>query len=76
MNFKEFINKLQNLPDKQKKIILWTIVAVLGITMGYFWIQSAMNSLSKIGNSIGQIQLPDIQTPGVDILQTTTPTNK
>jgi len=50
MNFKEFITKLQNLPDKQKKIVLWTIVAVLAVIMGYFWVRGTMNSLSKIGN--------------------------
>ncbi|MCX6718730.1 MAG: hypothetical protein NTY81_04010 [Candidatus Staskawiczbacteria bacterium] len=48
MKIREFIIKLQNLPEQKKKIILWTIVVILAVIMGYFWIVSAMNSLSKI----------------------------
>lgn len=76
MNTREFLTKLQKLPDKQKKIILWVIVIILALTMGYFWFRGAMNNLQKLGENIGQIKLPDIQTPTTDILQTTTPSNK
>ncbi len=76
MNIKEFIIKLQGLPDKHKKIILWTIVAILAVAMGYFWIRGTMNNLQKLGENINQIKLPDIQMPTTDILQTTTPSNK
>lgn len=63
MKIKEFIAKLQNLPDNKKTIVLWTIVAVLAIIMGYFWVNSAIKNLSEMGESIGQIQLPEIETP-------------
>ncbi len=52
MKIKDFIVKLQNLPDKQKKIILWTIVVILGLIMGYFWIRGTMNSLQKMGQQV------------------------
>ena len=64
---KNYLEKLQGLTDKQKKIVLWTIVAILGIIMGYFWIRSASDKLNKIGENIGQIKLPEIQTPSVEI---------
>jgi len=50
MNFAEKIRtrleKLQALPEKQKKIILWSIVAVLAIIMGFFWIKGIMFKIS------------------------------
>lgn len=63
MQIKEFITKLQNLPESKKKIVVWTIVIVLGLVMGFFWIRGAMNSLQKLGESTNKIELPEIQTP-------------
>ena len=65
MNFSisQFLNKLQNLPDNKKKIILWVIVGFLVVIMGYFWIRSAGERLNKMSESIGQINLPKIETP-------------
>jgi len=63
MNFQEFINKLQKLPDKQKKIILWVIVIILAFIMGFFWFKSAINKLEKLGEAAGNIQLPAIEIP-------------
>jgi len=52
MNFADrsriFIGKLRELPDRKKKIILWTIVIILALIMSVFWIKSAANNLSKI----------------------------
>ncbi len=76
MTFREFITKLQNLPDSKKKIILWSVVATLAVIMGFFWVRGAMNNLSKIGESVGQIKFPEIQTPATDILQTVSPSNE
>ena len=79
MKIYEVIKKLQNLPENKKKIILWTVVVVLALPMGFFWVKGAMNDLSKIGGEVKNIKMPEInvpQTPALDILQTTTPTNK
>jgi hypothetical protein len=76
MDYKKFLIKLQNLPDTKKKIILWTIVVVLAGIMGFFWVQSAMNNFKKIGEGIGQIELPQIETPAIEILQTASPSNE
>ena len=73
---KNYLEKLQGLTDKQKKIVLWTIVAILGIIMGYFWIRSASDKLNKIGENIGQIKLPEIQTPSVEILAAEAPADQ
>ncbi len=60
---KDFLTKLQKLPDKQKKIILWVIVIILALILGFFWFKSAINKLEKLGENVSQIKLPEIQTP-------------
>jgi len=62
MNFKESITKLQNLPDNQKKIVLWTIVGILAVIMGFFWVRGAISNFSKMGESLGNIEFPQIET--------------
>ena len=47
MNFKEFILKLQSLPETKKKIILWTIVIIIGFFMGFFWVRGAVHNFSQ-----------------------------
>ena len=65
---RKFIKKLRNLSDIKKQIILWTIVGILGLIMGYFWVTSTIKSFSEIGKSFN--------SPLTSILQTTTPSNK
>ena len=59
MNFAErnraFIEKLQNLPENKKKIILWAVVVILAVIMGFFWVRGAINNFSKIGESVKSI---------------------
>ena len=76
---KIFLAKLQGLPESQKKIILWVIVVILGLIMGYFWINSAINNFSKIGESVNSIKIPVISelstnTPATNTFQSATPT--
>ena len=64
------IEKLQNLPENKKKIILWTIVAILAVIMGFFWVRGAINNFSIIGQSVQGIKLPKIDTsdmPKIDL---------
>lgn len=51
------------LSENKKKIILWTIVIILAIIMGSFWIKGALKSFSKIGESVADINLPEINMP-------------
>ena len=73
---KNFLEKARGWPEQKKKIVLWTIVGVLAVVMGFFWIRGAVNNFSKIGESIGNIELPKMDTsgmptlPSLDILNT------
>ncbi len=78
---KTFLTKLQGLSENKKIIILWAVVVVIGLPMGFFWVKGAIKNLSKIGESIGSVKLPEINTsdmpelPSLDILQNVTLSN-
>lgn len=57
---RNFIVKLQNLSDKKKKIILFSIIAISAIILLFFNIKSTGNSISKIGESVKTIDFPTI----------------
>jgi len=76
MNLKESLEKLQNWPDSKKKIVLWTIVGVLAVIMGSFWVKDAINSFSKIGDIGKSINLPSMDLPSMDILSTSSSGNQ
>jgi hypothetical protein len=78
---RKFIEKMRALPESRKKIVLWTIVAILASVMGFFWVKNTINNFSKISESIN-VEMPEIDTsnipqmPSLDILEVTTPSNK
>lgn len=66
MDFRTYLTKLQSLPDNQKKIVLWTIVAILAIIMGIFWLKISAERLSRLENSIKNTQFPQIEVPNIN----------
>jgi len=65
INLREYLEKLRALPEVTKKIILWAIVAILAVVLGFFWVRSAMNNFSKMGESFGKIELPKVDLPAM-----------
>lgn len=47
---KNYLEKLQSLPEEKKKIILWAIVIVIGLIMAIFWFKMTKERLEKINN--------------------------
>lgn len=70
VDFKKNIEKLRALSDFKKKIILFSVVIVLGVIMGYFWIKSTAKRIDLISKEIGKINIPSL-----DLIKTTTPSN-
>ena len=48
MKAKEFIKKLQTLPEEQRKIILWALVALIGTVFFIFWFNSVKKNLKSL----------------------------
>ena len=59
----KILNKLQALPEKEKKIILWSIVIVMVVILFIFYIQNIKKKLESIrGEDIGQeLQIPELK---------------
>ncbi|MDP3882491.1 MAG: hypothetical protein Q8Q48_00330 [Candidatus Staskawiczbacteria bacterium] len=77
MEIKNWIEKLRALSDKQKKVVLWTIVVVLGVIFSVFWVNSAMKRFSEMGQVVGQIEFPSLEMPDIgSVLETTSPSDQ
>ncbi len=60
VTMREFILKLQSLPDSKKKIILIVVVVISALIIGFFEIIWTINNFSKIGNPLKSINVPTI----------------
>ncbi len=58
---KNYLEKLRALPDKQKKIILWIIIAVLALGLGFLWLKITISRFDKIEKSVKKIGFPTIK---------------
>lgn len=65
MSIRDFLTKLQNLPEKQKKIILWMIIVVLALAMGFFWLKTTAYRLSKFGEDVKKVDLPPLEMQNI-----------
>jgi hypothetical protein len=52
------------------------IVIIIGLIMGFFWVNELVNSFSKIGNIVSKSPISAPSTSLPDILQTTSPTTE
>jgi hypothetical protein len=52
--------KLQALPDTKKKIILFSIVGVCAIIIGYFEVQATRRDIEKIRTAVKSTNVPPI----------------
>lgn len=58
---KDFLKKIQGLPEGKRKIILWSVVIAIGLALIVFWflnIKQAVNSFDK-GKFFEEMKLPD-----------------
>ncbi len=64
---KDFIVKLQALDEKQKKIIMWTIVGILAVIMGIFWIKGTLYKIENMGEiNLGFSEMEIIKTTEIE----------
>jgi hypothetical protein len=89
LKIENFLNELRALPEKKKIVILWSIVIILGLIMGFFWVKTTIVRVKKMGQEFSNIKIPEIDTSGApsvniknavngiisEIRQNTSPTN-
>ncbi len=66
----DFLKKLQSLPEKKKRIILWTAVIVLGAFLSFFIIRNLQEKLKdfkteelKNDLNLEKLDIPKIEIP-------------
>jgi len=57
----KFLEKLQNKPEKEKKMILWIILVVLGAIFIGLWLYICSKNFNELKNSnvLEQINFPE-----------------
>ncbi len=58
-----FFKKIQNLPEKKRKIILWLIVTIVGLILFGFWVENLQQKLKMFeGKRLKEeFRLPSLQ---------------
>ncbi|OGZ18571.1 MAG: hypothetical protein A2175_01840 [Candidatus Nealsonbacteria bacterium RBG_13_42_11] len=63
------LQKIQNLPEGKRKIILWGTVIIIGIALFFFWTKNAKKSFTNfdMGEFQKQLNFPKIEIPKFDL---------
>lgn len=63
IQLKEFIQKIQSLPEEKRKIILWTIIAVLGISLFIFYVKNISQRIKSFQKEkiIEELKIPSLK---------------
>lgn len=59
----KFLEKLQGLPESQRKIILWSVVILIGIILFSFYFKNVKERLRslRVGEIKEQLKIPQLQ---------------
>ena len=60
---KDFVKKIQNSPEKKRKIILWTIIVVLGICLFIFYVKNINQRIKSFQKEkiIEEFKIPSLK---------------
>lgn len=59
----KFLEKIQNLPERKRKIILWLIIIIIGLALFVFWAKNFQRKLKSFEKEKfkEELQLPSFQ---------------
>ena len=59
----EVLEKIRNLPESRRKIILWIIVVMVGGILGYFWLDDLQEKIKnfEIEKFQKELKLPELE---------------
>lgn len=62
------LDRLRSQPIHIRKLILWTIVVILGLVLAVLWINSSYKGIQKLKsqNIIQELNLPKIEMPTIN----------
>jgi len=58
-----FLNKIQNLPERKRKTIFWLIVIIVGIFLLIWWVKNLQTHIKSFRSEKiqGGLQLPELE---------------
>ena len=64
-----FLKKIQSLPEKKRRIILWTVVIILGLSLSFFIIRNLQKKLEdfKMQEMKNDLNLEKLDIPKIEI---------
>jgi hypothetical protein len=59
----KFLEKLQSLPLKTRKVILWSIIVIVGLTLLFFWLGNIQKTIKGFEKKeiMKEINLPPLK---------------
>lgn len=62
-----FFKKLQSLPEKTRKVILWSTVIVLALILLVWWVNSIKNRIAEFRSDefMEKLNLPSVELPEI-----------
>jgi len=70
------LQKIQNQPEKNKKIILWATLIVLGLILAFFLVKNAREKIREfeaekaIGDlDFSKLEIPELEIPNFDMFE-------
>ena len=65
------IERVRKLPLKKRKIILWSIVVILGFILFFFWLRSFQNKIVFFNQEKeefkGKLNFPELKMPEIEM---------
>lgn len=62
------LNKFRSQPERVRKIILWSVVIVLGLSLLTWWVKSIQERLANFEskNFMESLEMPEVETPEIE----------
>lgn len=69
----DFFKKIQQLSQKERKIIFWSVLAIVAITMIFLWGKKATEKIRDFdsGEMIDRLNIPNLEMPKINISKET-----
>jgi len=63
----KFIENLQNKPERERKIILWVVIIIIGLILGTVWILGISNNVKRLRSTDIQENLNLPEMPNLEL---------
>jgi predicted negative regulator of RcsB-dependent stress response len=59
----KFLDKIRAWPEERKKIVIWSIIILMAIGLGWWWFEHTMQSLGEFDSqkAVEQLDLDKLQ---------------